>query len=402
MKNNVLSYPSDDPTFKVKSQRVARLLEDRIDEKGRYLLNKPEFRLLFGDSYFLHYSLIPLLRKKNDNEFLNSVLRAMKEYVGSEDFEKLHEKTRWSDLLSTVFAVSFSEEFIKQRQQNPNDNVSKQAENAIQKAGRVTEIVSSMLEDGIKAGDAPDDLRRLLDLANKIVRVNLGEEIFKMAGKILFRLSQFFNYKKSYVKCGRISGIRKSHNLFDAMPQELALPDELFEAKLINGFLSWVHVNKSIGNFIVLVDKSGSMDTEKKTVWSRSVALAIYKVAQKIKNAMAFSFFDAKVHGFSLDLQKIVEDILTVNCGGGTDIDEALSKAVDFVDVNGWQGSTILLITDGEDDVTFPEDELHIRRLKLVSVMIDGRNDTLAEISNSYLKVEPDVDGALKIIGELI
>ena len=58
---------------------------------------------------------------------------------------------------------------------------------------------------------------------------------------------------------------------------ELAMPDEIFYSKIINGFTGKEKRLLSPGAYSVLLDKSGSMYEGDKTLWSRSVALALFR-----------------------------------------------------------------------------------------------------------------------------
>ena len=86
------------------------------------------------------------------------------------------------------------------------------------------------------------------------------------------------------------------------------------------------------------------------------------------------------------NFSKTLDALLRLRCEGGTSINRALKKADEFED------HRIILITDGKDKVSYKPSN------KLTSVMVKGENETLKKISDEYLKVQPNVDGARKIL----
>ncbi|MCX8169762.1 MAG: hypothetical protein N3D72_01595, partial [Candidatus Methanomethyliaceae archaeon] len=67
--------------------------------------------------------------------------------------------------------------------------------------------------------------------------------------------------------------------------------------------------------------------------------------------------------------------------------------------------NTIIIITDGKDDVNIRAEELEENNTSLVAVMIKGENDSLRRLAEEsrgqYLKAELTEEGALKLINLL-
>lgn len=129
--------------------------------------------------------------------------------------------------------------------------------------------------------------------------------------------------------------------------------------------------------YVVLIDKSYSMAGEKLD-WARAVAVSLL-VESKTDDVMV-GFFDSEpyeIESVTRDIKTALEKILSVRGGGGTSIDLALEKADKTV-----ENATIVLITDGEDTVTYkPMNEL-------ISIMIQGDNEYLRQISKKYIRVD--------------
>jgi uncharacterized protein with von Willebrand factor type A (vWA) domain len=213
--------------------------------------------------------------------------------------------------------------------------------------------------------------------------------------------------KKKKNKHGdEIAGYRLTKNVEKALPRELALPDEIFYYKLAsNGFLSREMQSVEEGAYYILIDKSGSMSGEK-TIWARAVALALLKLAKEKKRRYFLRFFDYTAYELldDKDFEKLLKYILEVEANGGTSIDTALRTALE--DLVKYKLSeltnTIIIITDGEDNVKTSSEDFKKANTILVAVMIQGRNTSLEEIAKETggecLKVEPGVDGALRLV----
>jgi len=239
------------------------------------------------------------------------------------------------------------------------------------------------------------------------MKVADADKIVSYAEQLIESLPRFTHIKK---KAGRIGdelrGYTTTKKVERALPRELALPDELFYMKLAgNGLLSREKLTVMEGSIYCIVDKSGSMGGHK-LVWSRSVALALYKLALRKKRKYFLRFFDIQVYPDKpiTDPIEALEHILRVPASGDTSIDTALSTAVAEIASKGLSQftNTIILITDGEDRVKTRPELLTSNNIVLVAVMIDGHNMTLRRLAEKtkgqYMRVEPDRKGALRII----
>ena len=151
-----------------------------------------------------------------------------------------------------------------------------------------------------------------------------------------------------------------------------------------------------------VVHNSGSMHGEK-TIWARSVAMALYRMSKTKKRRYFLRFFDTRVYPPDSpikDPEEIVDAILKVKSNGGTDITNAISTALrDLIERSlSDYTNTIIIITDGEDVVQDLSKELKRANASLISVMIQGDNETLKTLSDQYMKAELSEVGGVKLL----
>jgi len=435
--NNLINITVKDPVYKHYENEIIKFAEKMIHPQQRRYLEIPQLRIGATDSYFIHYSFTPLIRtQENPDQILELFRKVFINYTESEDFKKIHPITRLNEELSKVHSIylikhlineiSKDEElkrFIKQlhRQQQRSggqtpvavptpipasikQKLQKALQNAIEKANESTKNYKEIkdLVGGKEAGKEPGTFEKLLNLAEQLPYTQLTT-ILEIYGKLEESLPRFTKIIKERSKHGtEIYGYRTTKKPTEAIARELALPDELFYAKLIsNGLITREKVNVKEGSIYVLIDKSGSMQGQK-TVWARAVALALFKLAQQKKRRYFLRFFDTRVYP-EKPLEKpmeILEHIAKVVSNGGTSIDTAIRTAIEDIVKNklSEQVNTIVLITDGEDEVTVKEDELKKHNIELISVMIQGDNKTLRKLSKQYLKAQLNYQGGKQVL----
>jgi hypothetical protein len=278
----------------------------------------------------------------------------------------------------------------------------RRAQEEAERAARTAKDVDELL--GLGAGKEPGTLDLLLDLTNSVMEVRGAERILSLAKKIVDAAPFFVHRKKERDRRfgDEIAGYYMTKSVERALPRELALPDEVFYAKLAgSGLLAREKLTVREGAIYMLLDKSGSMEGEK-TVWARSVALALLALARRKRTRFLLRFFDTYVYDLVSDEEpgQLLNMILKTKSNGGTSIDGALRAAIKDLRERGLSKytNTIILVTDGEDTVTTKREELQAVSARLVSVMIQGDNDTLRAISDQYLKARLSEHGALRLI----
>jgi uncharacterized protein with von Willebrand factor type A (vWA) domain len=251
-------------------------------------------------------------------------------------------------------------------------------------------------------GKEPGDIDMILDLTNSVLTVKGAEQIIALARRVIDTMPFFAHRKKEKDKRfgDEVAGYYLTKNVERALVRELALPDEVFYAKLVgSGLLAREKLSVKEGAIYVLLDKSGSMEGEK-TVWARSVALALLALARRKHARFFLRFFDTQVYDLITDEEprRLVGMLLRVGSNGGTSIDNAIRAALE--DLSGLADftNTVIIITDGEDKITVKPEELRRIGARLVSVMIQGDNEALRRLSDQFLKAQPSESGALRLI----
>src|SRR5579883_3089677 len=190
-------------------------------------------------------------------------------------------------------------------------------------------------------------------------------------------------------------------------PELLALRHPLlrrdFRRRLLEGELLVYRLRgaeSGRGPMIVCVDGSSSMAGEKE-VWAKAVALTLLEIARRQRRLFRFvCFAAADTPLFTLDLNPRAHhavhvdralDVAEYFPGGRTDFETPLDAAVDALGAARWRRGDVVLITDGECDVS-PAWLARFRREKarlgfaLFSVLIDvgggARTGTLAALSD--------------------
>jgi uncharacterized protein with von Willebrand factor type A (vWA) domain len=526
LENNLLNITTKDIVYNITASEIYRLLLAKADDNLKPFLAIPQIPLIATDSYFLHYSVAPMLRKQNPDELMNNALKFQQEYVASDRYQYLRTITMLDDDLSKLYSFTLTKTVIEklyerlqnqlkqmnseqqqevqnilqqlqqaaqqiQQQLNPpqpqqqqggdargdmlvpvpmpapstpspnapapdipvptpvpapqtqpsqQQNILQQLLNNLQiqqltqklleklgingnnfkdlleEASKEAEQATKELKEimrfvgGKHAGKQPGTIEFLADLADAIRKQKVDVSIIELAGKIVDFMPRFTKLKKQRDEHGdELAGYRLTKKLEKALPRELAMPDEIFYYKLASsGFLAKEKQTIKEGAYYVLIDKSGSMAGEK-TVWARAVALALLKLAKAKKRRFFMRFFDYNVYDLldDTDFQKLMIAILTVQSDGGTSIDSALRTALqDLVEKKMTeQTNTVIIITDGEDEVTTKPEEFKKTNTTLVAVMIQGFNGALRRIAEAtggkYLKAVLSTDGALKLVEEV-
>ncbi len=276
---------------------------------------------------------------------------------------------------------------------------SNKAEKLTEKAKAIKDIMDTSgasLEIG--------DLKKLVNLANDLLEVRETEQIITMAIETVRELPKSFHFLKQEDPFGdELKGYGKTRRIEKALARELALPEDIFYYKLVSeGVLKKEKEASKEGALYVVLDKSGSMSGYK-MIWSRSIAIALHKMARIKKKEFYLRLFDSQVYPAKeplKDNKKIIELLLTAPTNGGTRITNALETALkDLInnkkDLN---TDTIILITDGEDHVSIDEKKLFKNNIQLITIMVGGDNTTLKEVSHAYYNAALTIDGALTLI----
>ncbi len=314
----------------------------------------------------------------------------------------------------------------QQGQGNSKSDIMKQAmQNALSRAQDTAEGMKGVkdfldkAERGSQAGKGSsgellmgDNIDRIIALAKK---TNISEILKLLEGFPELVLSSSKKYKED--TSGENLEYEKGNDVARVVPGELALPDVVFYAKFSQKDLLLFKKGKEKepGQVYVLVDRSSSMDSQSKSQWAKAVALALYLRSRGDGRDFYMRFFDDHVHqlksvkrGESGKALDTLEYIAGTRADNGTDIVKAIDAACsDIEKLKLKEKTTIVLITDGEDDANVASNMVRIREnLKkanavLISVMIQGKNPNLEQLSENFMEVR-DLSGkeALDVVNK--
>ncbi len=408
--SNITGIDTSGSLYRITRERIPRHIKINNNMESK-------IKTAAADLYFLYYSnMAKLTENRNNDNFLEAAREKMKSYIESQQFKKLKNYSYLNDKISMIYSISFvkalSDE-IKKAENSGNGNINdRQVQNIIENALKESEKIGEKARDvnnllkgnnpGGRLADKRDGtLDNVMDLTDKILKVNNSEKIITMATNLIDILPRFTRVMKNKNNLGELGGYYKTRNVMRAIPREVAMPDEIFYSKLASGFTAREKVINSEGSYYILLDKSGSMYEETKTVWSRSVALALYKLSTLKKRKYYLRFFDNKPHEVLTRPYDVLNNILTVEANKGTCIECAIITAINdlksnrLVDTN-----TIIIITDGEDHINKNQLKLLLKKynIKMISVMINGNNEDLKNISDIYMTASLTNEGAIKLI----
>lgn len=155
---------------------------------------------------------------------------------------------------------------------------------------------------------------------------------------------------------------------------------------------------KERGPIVLALDESGSMHADRR-VWSKSVALAVARVAGEQKRHVSVVHFSTVAHAAELrpkDPQSVLA-MIRHWYNGGTDIGRALRVAgaeVERLDKTGKGGSDVILVTDGIDENEYSQREatkkLSELGARLWTVAIDAEvrpTSAIRELAAEYTHV---------------
>jgi uncharacterized protein with von Willebrand factor type A (vWA) domain len=401
------------------SSTVYRITEERLVRRVNIDLVKnsaEEIKTAASDLYFLFYSgLVMVKTEKNSDEFMERIRVKMEYITKTRDFNRAKTYSRFNDRLSMLYSINFMKELNENAKKNIARNgnssesvnektIEKSMEDASKKmetAHEIEKIVKDRNPGGNIGKKEGLSVENLIDLTDRAMKVENADKILTMANKLIDIMPRYAKKMRTFSNTGELAGYYKTRHISNVLSRELAMPDEIFYSKIINGFTGKEKRLLNPGAYYVLLDKSGSMYEGDKTLWSRSVALALFRMSKSKGRKYFFRFFDNKPHDLLNSPFDIVENILTVEANKGTCIECALKTAVRDLQSKKMSSetNTVILITDGEDKVNMQNEFGKENETKLITVMINGYNEGLKKISTEYMDARLNESGALELLG---
>jgi uncharacterized protein with von Willebrand factor type A (vWA) domain len=406
--SNINGIDSSSSVYRITKERIVRRVNLDVDKN-----TAENIKTAASDIYFLFYSeLVTVKTEKNRNEFMEKVRSKMNYIKDTEDFKKAKTYSHLNDRLSMLYSVNFMKSLNERAKNNAagnensamdTENIEKSMETASKKmeiANEIEKLVKDKTPGGNRGKIENLSVESLIDLTDEAMKVENADKILAMANKLIDIMPRYTKKMKAFSNTGELAGYYKTRHISNVLSRELAMPDEIFYSRIINGFTGKEKRLVSQGAYYVLLDKSGSMYEGDKTLWSRSVALALFRISRKRGSKYFFRFFDNKPHDLLNTPFEIVENILTVEANKGTCIECALKTAL--MDLKNkkiaGEANTIILITDGEDKVKMGDYFKNDDGPKLITVMINGYNEGLKNISSNYMNAKLNESGALELL----
>ena len=409
-RSNINGISQTSTVYKITRERLVRRVNIDLDKNSA-----EDIKTAASDLYFLFYSgLVTVKNQKNSNEFMESIRLRMDYMTKTKEFTQAKTYSHLNDRLSMLYSINFMKALNENAKKNAarNGNTSeslnpKTIEKSMEGASKKIEMaheIEKIIKDknpggntGRKEGLSVDSL---IDLTDKAMKVENADKILTMANKLIDIMPRYTKKMRAFSNTGELAGYYKTRHISNVLSRELAMPDEIFYSKIINGFTGKEKRLLSPGAYYVLLDKSGSMYEGDKTLWSRSVALALFRISKSKGRKYFFRFFDNKPHDLLNSPFDIVENILTVEANKGTCIECALKTALRDLQEGKMasETNTIIIITDGEDKVNMQDYFRKENETKLITVMINGYNEGLKKISTTYMDAKLSQSGALELL----
>jgi uncharacterized protein with von Willebrand factor type A (vWA) domain len=407
-----ISY--DDPVVKYRGNKVLRIANLIAEKELKIPLS------LAIDIFYTFYLPMPILKpsdeipsdKRYHYKIVDSLLR-------SSFIHDIRSKTVIDGLMSSIAASIFITELKKLEEETQQGNASSNRRSSREREGeseaairrKVEKAVANTLRDVettkklrmLIEGDQPGSVSIMAyeEYGPELIRLARNLEVRKILDIITGIKPWNINIpeRKQKFKHGEITGYELGKDIERIVPSILALPDELFYLRFLEGRLLLYQkmLSQGRGPLYVLLDKSGSMDGIKMT-WAKAVALSLYMRAVKEHREFYFRFFDsipyplAKVNKRPRANQvlKLIDYIARVRGSGGTDISKAIITACNDIRTGSVrEASDIVLITDGVDRIAEQLVMYNLKRAnaRLITVMIMGDNRSLKNISEKYFTV---------------
>lgn len=294
--------------------------------------------------------------------------------------------------------------------------------------------MEEMLRDGIledellrnvteqQAGVEHGELSTIEGLAKNIKKI---AECIKRGNFKVLDVARKFDITEQYVreeevkdvnypeKDWRITNMKNLSDFPAILPYQFLYPNEIFDKMLIDKDLKvkqYQSRRKKKQILYLLIDVSGSMSGARQMV-ATAIAIAYIKKAISEKSIYFFRYFDTR----PFELHKVTNEqeaskeinylLGNPHSGGGTNINNALETAIH--DINDpkifkqieedagmgeragfdeevlYERADILIITDGEDQVSVTARTLEEKKVVLHSFLLEGNNDTLPAISKT-------------------
>ncbi len=233
---------------------------------------------------------------------------------------------------------------------------------------RVEEVERELLEWGASMGTPEEKpIGERLELAEKLFKNEKVRRLSLMVGSL--KEEMFSSRRKIWSKRGtEVYDISLGNDIGRIIPSELvslrhrALRKEFLKRLVEERLLQYnLKEEKGRGPLIVCLDGSSSMEGEKE-MWAKAVCLSLLEIARRQRRKFVVIVFSSKgnplkIFGSGLKenwriKEKDIIELAEYFPGGGTDFEDPLNKALEYLQESRFKRGDVIFVTDGECDVT--------------------------------------------------
>lgn len=393
--NNIIQDMFDEITFKEIVNKSEKL-RDSI-ERGKRSLDL--FPALAQDIYASLYRNDPQLtdeipygtefNRKNIETFMDDKrFLDIRGYSVLDDFSSA--SATYAIMDEVIYRLENDEEFKKLAEQQ-NDMQNKDDEDKSEASEQMTSASSQMqnkirqaMRTAIKhaQGELEEQEEAFSTIGwskedGELKRMSFEDkDLFLEQYKKVKEMAKYIGKYKDLATSSRVSrvkdirtelcGVTMGNEITRALPQELVqlshpvlkydMYRKMQEKQLLQYELE-MDEERGEGAIICLVDDSGSMYPYYEPI-ARGIMFGLMKCAEKDKRNFACDIFSSSYNNFYCDIPKgkpspqNVIDLLTVSFEGGTNYEKPLNFAMNKIKGQGFKDADIVLITDGECDLS--------------------------------------------------
>jgi uncharacterized protein with von Willebrand factor type A (vWA) domain len=301
-----------------------------------------------GDSLLSKYATI---------HFLNTLFKKSEEELKKEK-PQLSEEDKQNPIEGLInFIDTQVSKGNSYKAQNIIQKINQEMENEAKEILQDVQAIESFSHVGIPVAnllEKPDEFRE--KARNKII-----VHLVKFLQKLRREAPSLKQAKAPTLIGGRPLGVKKIQR-FSELSRVLPidyLDDDLLTYKVASKTVRVSESYGSIQNYVVYLDKSGSMtgdieyvssptQTEHvpKISFASASALALAQSLRKIGARMTLKLFDVEVHDPIIDYVQLIDTLTKIKADSGTNISNVLEDAIKFRD------EKIIVVTDGIDEVS--------------------------------------------------
>lgn len=329
----------------------------------------------------------------------------LENYYNTDAYKKLNEIVSGDELLSKYATIQFLNSLYKKAQEETK-RLPETSQQKIQNSEKQVEDFFDELDTQVSRGNTTNankiiqefvdeleneakEILQDIQTANSFSHLGIPIASFlekpdefrmKARNKIIIHLVKFLqklkreapNIKQTKAPTligGRPLGIKKLqrfNELSRVYPIDF-VDDELFSYKFASKTLRVSEQYGSLQNYVIYLDKSGSMTDDikyyvspvqteyvPKISFASASALALAHQLKKVGVKMTLKLFDVEVHDEVTNFAELIDILLKIEADSGTNISNVLEDAIKYKD------EKIIVITDGIDEI----DEESIKKAK--------------------------------------